>query len=479
MTQPLSFLTHGREIHSFLAWQEAGQEAALRLFHEAARRVPAYHQFLREAGIDPVTIRSPEDFGRVPPTDRASYIDRYPLEQLVWDGDLAQAVVMNGSSGTTGASYFWPCDTEEIEESKLLYNFLFHSFFELEHKKTLLVICFGMGVWIAGSYTLLAAQGLASEGRNLTVVAPGFQKAQALRVLLELGPKFEQVIVAGIPSFVKDLVDAWVQSHQPLPSVVRYFLAGEGFSELWRDYIRAQSRASDVVSILGSAEAGLMAFETRLTQQVRQAAIDPAVRSRLFGADRLPALFRYVPTHRFFESHHGELLITARRALPLLRYNMHDEGGILSPDAVQAGVDGSTNPVEDEPAPGLPFLFVFGRGRFGTSFYGLTMYPEDVQNLLLHSHVSNDVTGRFVLSSGQTDYLEPWLKIDVELAEGIEPAAELAERLTDWYVRLTRESRSEYHRICEEYQAKARPQVVLYPYGAEPLFPRDTHRKVT
>jgi phenylacetate-CoA ligase len=474
-----SFLMPCRQIHDYDAWQQAGQETALCLFHEAARRVPAYRHFLAEHSINPDAVRTWQDFSRLPPTEKANYIDRYPLEQLVWDGDLSRAVVLNGSSGTTGTSYFWPFDSEEIEQSAQLYEFLFRSYFELDQHKTLLVICFGMGVWIAGSYTFLASQNIGCKGHDLTVVTPGFDKAETLRVLIDLAPKFEQVIIAGIPSFIKDLVDAWVQSNQPLPQVIRYFLAGEGFSERWRDYIRTQTRAANVLSFLGSAEGGLMAFETALTQQVRSCATDAEVRTGLFGLDRLPALFRYIPTHRFFEAHNGELLITARRALPLIRYNLHDEGGILSPETVQS-IFGNTPPFADaEPATGLPLLYVFGRGRFGTLFYGLTMYPEDVQSLLLHPQASQYVSGRFTLSSGHSDTLDPRLQIDVELAECQEPEWDLAARLVELYVSLTRQSRSEYDRICQEYNAKAWPHVVLHRYGAEPLFPRGTLRKIT
>ena len=478
MNIPVSFSMPRCQMQDYDSWQHAGQKTALHLFHQAADRVPAYRQFLAEHSINPNAVRSWNDFTKVPPTEKANYIDRYPLEQLVWDGDLSRAVVLNGSSGTSGTSHFWPFDSEEIEESAQLYEFLFRSYFELNQHKTLLVMCFGMGLWIAGSYTFVASQSVSCKGYDLTVVTPGFDKAETLRVLRKLAPKFEQIIIAGIPSFIKDLVDAWVQFNEPLPRIIRFFLAGEGFSERWRDYIRIQTRAASVLSFLGSAEGGLMAFETAFTQQVRSSLTDAKVRTSLFGLDRLPALFRYFPTHRFFEAHNSELLITARRALPLIRYNLHDQGGILSPDNVQS-IFGNTSPVADEPANGLPLLYVFGRGRFGTLFYGLTIYPEDVQSLLLHPEASQFVSGRFTLSSGHSDTLDPRLQIDIELAEHREPECDLEARLVELYVSMTRQSRGEYDRICQEYNSKAWPQVVLHRYGAEPLFPRGALRKVT
>ena len=142
-----------------------------------------------------------------------------------------------------------------------------------------------------------------------------------------------------------------------------------------------------MVSMLGSADAGLMGFESPSTMALRRdAAQDPDKRRRQFGRERLPMVFNYIPTHRFFEEVDGELIVTANRALPLVRYNIHDEGCLLGP------VDGS----------GLPSVAVFGREKFAATLYGANIFADDVQNAMLEPEVASSVTGRFQLQTTAT-----------------------------------------------------------------------------
>src|SRR5689334_7309824 len=64
------------------------ETAALSLFHDVARRVPAYRQFLEERGIDPASIRSAADFSTLPLTDKTNYLQRHLLAELCRDGRL-------------------------------------------------------------------------------------------------------------------------------------------------------------------------------------------------------------------------------------------------------------------------------------------------------------------------------------------------------------------------------------------------------
>ena len=42
-------------------WEKKGQKMALEVFHQAAKKVPAYQNFLKKQGIDPSTIKTLED----------------------------------------------------------------------------------------------------------------------------------------------------------------------------------------------------------------------------------------------------------------------------------------------------------------------------------------------------------------------------------------------------------------------------------
>ena len=447
-------------------WRQASERHALALFRRAAARVPAYAAFLRDHRCDPSAVETPADFRCVPVTTKSNYVDRFPLPERMWDGSLASAVLMNASSGTSGVPYYWPCDSLEIDESAAFYDSLFRTQFAMGERRTLLVICFGMGTWIAGSYTLHATLGAARAGMPVTVVTPGFDKAETLAVLRQLAPDFEQVVLAGIPSFLKDLVDEWAAVPGPRPPV-RFFLAGEGFTEAWRGYVRDRTAAAGIVSVLGSADAGVMAFESPATVRLRQrATADEATCFARFGRPTVPAVFRYRPTHRFFEAIDGELAVTARRAMPLIRYSLHDEGGLLDPLSDS-----------DDPAAALPVVYVFGRGRFGVMFYGIPIGPDDVQPVLLSAAVAPHVSGRFRLTTELSANADPRLRIDVELSTTFTPSNDLANAVAEEFITAVAQRRSEFRRLRDEYGDRCRPLVTLHPPATGSFAPPGSFRK--
>src|SRR5258708_30849748 len=94
-----------REFYAGGPAQSAGPaaEEALKLFHDAARTVPAYAAFLGSAGIDPGAVRSAEDFDQLPMLTKDTYHRRYPLAELCRDGRLDgcdMVAVSSASSGT-------------------------------------------------------------------------------------------------------------------------------------------------------------------------------------------------------------------------------------------------------------------------------------------------------------------------------------------------------------------------------------------
>jgi len=193
-----------------------------------------------------------------------------------------------------------------------------------------MIICFGMGTWIAGIYTTLTTLVTHINGLPIAVITPGFNKEETLRILETLAPQYEQVIIAGIPTFIKDLLEQWsASSAKHKVKHIKLLFAGEGFSEDWRSYvlhlIDSKDYCHDAISILGSADASIMGFETAESITLRRlASTNSTVRNQLFHNERLPALAAFIPTQRFFETEHNELLLSADRSIPLIRYNIHD-----------------------------------------------------------------------------------------------------------------------------------------------------------
>ena len=168
------------------------------------------------------------------------------------------------------------------------------------------------------------------------MVAPGNNKAEILRVLPELAGHFEQTVLLGYPPFVKDVVDTGLAagfdwSRHPMKLV----LAGEVFSEEWRDLVGRRLGMADPVrdtaSLYGTADAGVLGNETPLSVSIRRfLAGRPELARELFGDARLPTLVQYDPASRFFEEQDGTLLFSGDSGAPLIRYHIADEGGLVS-----------------------------------------------------------------------------------------------------------------------------------------------------
>jgi phenylacetate-CoA ligase len=443
------------------------------LFHRVVDSVPAYRDFLAERGVVAEDVRTLEDFRRLPFTDKESYHRRYPLPRLCRDGRLDGCDMVAVSSGSTGQPTVWPrFRTDELAVARR-FEQVFADGFRAAERSTLAVVCFPLGTWVGGLFTTACVRHLAAKGYPITVVAPGNNKAEILRVLPELAPHFDQVVLLGYPPFLKDVIDTgadWSRYD------VKLVFAGEVFSEQWRDLVATRaglgSAVHDSASLYGTADAGVLGNETPLSVSIRRfLASRPELARELFGGERLPTLVQYDPGHRFFEVHEGSLVFSGDNGVPLIRYRIGDDGGVVphqemldfcARNGFRPEVGGSTE----------PFVFVFGRALFTVSFYGANVYPENVAVALEQAPVSDWVTGKFVLEVVEDG--DHRLRVTVELAPGEQgDAAVIAQAIRDAVVRLN----SEYaHYVPAERQI---PHVVLRPTGDPEYFPVGVKHRYT
>jgi phenylacetate-CoA ligase len=464
-------------------------EAALELFHDAARSVPAYAAFLRSAGIDAGAVRSPDDFDRLPLLTKDTYHRRYPLADLCRDGRLDGCDMVAVSSGSSGTPTVWPRSV--LDERAVAFRFeqVFRDGFRAGERSTLAVICFALGSWVGGMYTTAACRHLAAKGYPVTVVTPGNDLAEILRVVVELGPLFDQVVLAGYPPFVKNVVDTGLSQGVDWPALqVKLALAGEVFSEEWRDLVGRRagmtSPLADSASLYGTADAGVLGTETPLSVSVRRfLAARPDALRELAGQDRLPTLVQYDPVARYFQTAaDSTLLFSSDGATPLVRYHIADEGGLVGYEEMLAfcarrGHDPLAEVGERGGAPRLPFVYVFGRSLFTVSFFGANVYPENVTVALERPGISDWVTGKFVLSSEETADRDRELRVVVELAAGQagspDREAQLAEAI-----------RAELRRLNSEFahyvpDAAQLPRVEVRPFGDPEYFPPGVKHRYT
>ncbi|RAS69993.1 phenylacetate-CoA ligase [Lentzea atacamensis] len=447
----------------------------LDLFLRTAETVPAYRKLLRENGIEPAGIRSLDDFRTLPLLDKPSYHERYPLPELCRDGALTGCDMIAVSSGSSGRPTIWPRALEDELHVARRFEQVLVTGFGADERATLAVVCFPLGTWVGGLFTQACVRHLAAKGCPITVVAPGNNKAEILRVLPELAPHFEQVVLLGYPPFVKDVIDT--------PGVgwgaynIKLVLAGEVFSEQWRDLVSERAGVADpvrdVASLYGTADSGVLGNETAVSVSIRRFFAErPELAREVFGDSRLPTLVQYDPASRFFEVHDGTLVFTADGGIPLIRYRIADEGGILGHDELLAfcAEHGFTPP----PGPQLPFVYLFGRSLFTVSFFGANVYPENVTVGLEQPGIRDTVTGKFVIESVEDADRDRSLRITVETAPGqTADAARIAESIRAQLLRLNSEFA---HYVPAGRQL---PEVVLRPAGDPEHFPAGVKHRYT
>ncbi|TWP47499.1 phenylacetate--CoA ligase family protein [Lentzea tibetensis] len=445
----------------------------LELFRQVASTVPAYRSLLREHGIDPASIRTLDDFQRLPVLTKDNYHRRHPLPDLCRDGRLGDMIAV--SSGSSGSPTIWPRSlADEVAVTARFAQVLVDGF-RADVRRTLAVVCFPLGTWVGGLYTLACLRQLSAAGHPITSVAPGNNKAEILRVLPLLAPHVDQVVLLGYPPFIKDVIDTadfdWGAYD------IKLVLAGEVFSEEWRTLVGARAGMGDPLrssaSLYGTADAGVLGNETPTSVSIRRfLASNPGVAQSLFGSPRLPTLVQYDPAHRYFEAHEGTLMFSGDNGIPLIRYDIADEGGVV-PHAEMMEFC-ARHGFTPEPGPEQPFVYVFGRSLFTVSFFGANIYPENVTVGLEQSPVSAWVTGKFVLETVEDADRDTSLRVTVELAPGqTGDAAVIASSIRTQLLRLNSEFA---HYVPPDRQL---PHVALRPAGDPEYFPVGVKHRYT
>jgi phenylacetate-CoA ligase len=407
-----------------------GFAAALALLRVVSKDVPAYRAILKEQAIDPARIATPADYARLPLLDKTNYIRRFSLDELVAGGALTRCDFFAVSSGSTGEPTFWPRATADEWPIAARFEQVLRDAFRAHEKRTLAVVCFALGSWVGGMFTTACLRCISQKGYPLLTVTPGNKVDEILRVVQRLAPQFEQTVLLGYPPFLKEAVDAGITQGMDWGKFdVKLVMAGEVFSETWRELVAERVGATDLLrfssSLYGTADAGVLGQETPLSVAIRRFLSDkPAAAKSLFGDERLPTLCQYDPTSRYFEVHDGTLLFSGDNGVPLLRYHIADRGGVLGFDSMMAalrdlGFD-SAKALQGGAAPRRqPFVWVFGRANFTVSFFGANVYPENVSLGLEQPEVRGQVTGKFVMEVKEGLDSAPRLTIAVELAKGV------------------------------------------------------------
>ncbi len=399
----------------------AGQNA-INLFHHVAETSKAYRDFLKRHALSPKTVTKPSDFIRVPTTDKHNYIKKYSIQDRLYDGKtLSDFYMICSSSGTSGEPTFWPRDItiDTMLEGKK--EELYEEHFQISKKKTLCVITFGLGVWTAGMLTSKLSWAAARKNK-FTVVTPGIQKETAADLMKYLSPFYDQTIIVGYPPFLTDLVDyAQKQRINLKKTNTKLFYTSERVSEKWRNLMakRVSRRSSrhDIVGFYACSDTGIIGAETRfIIDLLDKATKNPKFSTALFGSADTPTLMQYSPLAKYLECVDGEIIITAKQPMPLIRYNIHDRGGLLTGSQIKTICKSYGVPFDHHYADSH-FLYIFGRSD--AVKITANIYIEDIRYCLEHSQWKHKLSGNFQYGTEATKNARYRLKVIVYLKHGM------------------------------------------------------------
>lgn len=455
-------------------WMERGQKRALALFHQAAKHVPAYKDFLQKHSIKPSQIRTIDDYKKVPPVDKANYLRHYPLDQLTWYGHLPSAQMISVSSGSSGQPFFWPRTQILDAETALEHELFLATHFEMDKYSTLFLVCFAMGMYVAGPITLNSLLRMGEKGYPVTTVTPGYSPEDVLRIIPELAPHYDQIVLAGYPPYVKEIIDKGAARGINWKDIrTRFLLAGEGFNETWRTYVAGlagnKSPVNDFINLYGTADAAVVGHETQASIIVRRRiAEDIEARRRLFQQERMPSFLQFHPEHKYFEEVNDELVFTAPGGIPLVRYNVHDSGGVLTRADITTAIPAMKeyfDQLESEHKLwNLPFVYVYGKSDHTVILYGANVYPENIKRGLESEDIVENFSGKIIMSIDLDEKKDQRLMIEVECAPNRKPTKSLEEKTKERVYEVLLRENSEYKVVNTAIGKRTIPYIKLFEW---------------
>lgn len=311
---------------------------------------PFYRRKLDEAGVDPQSVRTMEDLGRLPFTTKSELRTGYPLGLMAVPED--RVVRIHSSSGTTGKSVIVPYTAQDVSTwAEMMARCLASAGIT---GKDRVQVTPGYGLWTAG---IGFQAGVERLGAMAIPTGPGNTEKQ-IEMMLDL----RATVLIGTSSYGLLLAE---EIHRRDIRDRITLIRGIFGSERWGEKMR--SRIGDLL--------GIETFDIYGLTEVYGPgiAIDcPHHQGLHYWYDHLvfeiidPATGRQLPPGR-----EGELVITTltKEGMPLLRYRTHDITGIIT-----------------GPCPcGSPYPMirrVLGRTDDMIKIKGVNIYPGQVDHVL-------------------------------------------------------------------------------------------------
>lgn len=473
--------------------EKGGEKLALRVMQDTLSRTKAYPDFLRKKGLDPKSFTELKDFKRLPIMDKKNYIEIYNYEELCLDHKLSSSYTIETSSGYSGKNSYWLRLSAEDNLFPKYLEYAFVQFYGIDKKDTLVIIALALGTWTSGEKMGQALREVARTGKYpLTVMTPGTNAEQIIEIVKNISSKYKQTIIVGYPPFIKKVIDFGSEQNVDWSRLnIKIGLGGEGYSEKWRDNMAKKigiNLGKDLLAIsggYGAADVGMsIGREYPFTVAIRRLCEEnPEITKDIFGKG-IPNLFQYSPSSYYIEEINGELIFTAMTGIPLVRYNIHDRGGVIPYDKMISVLQKHGYSIEDvvssygfhkEDVWKLPFFYCYGRSDGTVLVGGANVYVEHMESIISTKEEINSFKMTTEIDDKQSNRLVLHLEVDASFTTEAN-TSELAEIYRNLIIEKLSEINSEYRVIYQNNPEVADPIVRIHLSGEGPF--RDDEGKI-
>jgi phenylacetate-CoA ligase len=420
-------LTRGITTHSLLLapgieplrWT-LGRWRAWRTFEMAAKKVPAYREFLAERGVSGTLSAKgglAARYAQLPEMDKDSYIKKWTIPDRSIGGRLPRhGVVVDESSGSSGTPTSWVRGTDERLATRQLLQVGFARTAKTLSKQPFVLNAFSLGAWATGMNVTTSL----TEVTMIKSIGPDADKIVA--TMKEFGTGFTYIILS-YPPFLKSLFEDTRLDWQQYDIVAAF--GGEGISESMRSHILRYAHSAFGSYVASDLEINV-AIETDYTVELRRAiAQSPKLAQRItkqgeYGV--LPMVFQFNPYDYLIETNDGgELVVSIVRKQninPRLRYNIHDRGHVmrlrdLRPILEEHGL-GRLNRLQ---FLDLPLLFHYGRSDMSIDYNGAVVAPDALRDVIYSDPVLLTAVANHRLVSFEDERGDKQLHIALQLTE--------------------------------------------------------------
>jgi phenylacetate-CoA ligase (EC 6.2.1.30) len=311
---------------------------------------PFYRRKFREAGITPDSIRSPEDFKKIPYSDKEELRLAYPLGLMAVPQE--EIVRIHSSSGTTGSPVIIPYTRRDVED----WTLMFARCYEIAGitRSDVIQITPGYGLWTAGIGFQSGAERL---GAMAVPMGPGNTEKQ-LQMMVDL----KSTVLCATSSYALLLAEEVEKRGMKDKIHLRKGVIG---SERWGDLMRKrimEGLGIDVHDIYGLTEVYGPGIAIDCEYHMGMHYFDDYLYFEIIDSETGEVL----P-----DGEYGELVITTlkKEGAPLVRYRTHDLTRII-PEKCPCG---RSYPMIDR---------IIGRTDDMVKVKGVNIYPGQVDSIL-------------------------------------------------------------------------------------------------